>query len=182
MIRAILHRILNIILGILTGFLVVWLTYIIWLTNFSDWAVEQRVREIYSQIIVASGQSNKWLPLIIDESNVDNAYATQDRIVIYKGLINKSSWDGIAFVLGHEYAHNLLWHTRIEDKYYRGEFAQTAESMADQVGAFLMMKAGYDICKARDEWRELQENQGDYIGGTHMTYGYRKDLLNINCE
>lgn len=144
-------------------------------------AIHTKVKQIYQQIVVASGQSNNTVPLEIVESPLDNAYTNGNEIVIYTGLINKSTWDGIAYTLGHELAHHQLMHTRDEEFSKSIQSMEKAEALADKLGAFYIMKAGYDICEARKEWRIERDTHGNYLGETHPNYSYRYDELNINC-
>lgn len=145
-------------------------------------ATNNKVAEIYRQIIVASGQSNNAVPLNIVESETYNAYTDGSQIVLYTGLINNSTWDGIAYILGHELAHHQLMHTRSEIFHDKVQTIEKAEALADKLGAFYMMKAGYDICVAREGWKKLRDTQGNYLGETHPNYSYRFDELDVNCE
>lgn len=143
---------------------------------------DAKVREIYNQLWTKTGQSIEKLPLVIDDSDIDNAYNDGTKIVIFRGLINKcNSWDEIALILGHEIAHGTLRHV------YFGGFndpyeANTAEADADKMGAFYMMAIGYDVCKGREVYNRWLQEKGDYIGGSHPTYSYRYNALNINCK
>lgn len=145
---------------------------------FGETAVRNKVKEIYGEIVIASGLSNDVVPLFIVESNENNAYTDGTKIVIYTGLIENSSWDGIALTLGHELAHHHLMHTRSD---IFNDSREQAEAIADKLGAFYMMKAGYDICEARKEWKDFLNTEGDFVDGTHPNYSYRYEALNINC-
>ena len=149
---------------------------------FGDTYVHNKVHEIYRKIIVASGQSNNAVPLFIVKNPTDNAYTDGSKIVVYTGLIDNSTWDGIAYTLGHELAHHQLLHTRakIFDKDKATE--EKAEALADKLGALYMMRAGFNICIAREEWRIKRDTRGNYLGETHPNYSYRYDELNIGCE
>lgn len=154
--------------------------YIYTLRHDSDY-VKERVRQIYNDIVVSSGQSDRALPLEIVESDQYNAYTDGTKIVIYTGLINVSSYDTIAYVLGHELAHYHLEHTGrlgAEDN----ETSQRHEALADKMGASYMLKAGYNICHAREGWKQIKEQYGDSLGGTHPNYAYRFDQLDYNCH
>lgn len=147
-----------------------------------DAATNRKVHEIYRQIVVASGQSNNAVPLFIIDQNIDNAYTNGHAIVVYTGLINNSTWDGIAYTLGHELAHHQLMHTRAKLFHKDTATVEKAEALADKLGAFYMMRAGYDICIARQEWRIARDTKGNYLGEDHPNYSYRYDELNVNCD
>ena len=110
-----------------------------------------------------------------------NAYNDGKKVVIYMGLVDSvDSWDEIALVLGHEVAHGMLGHL---DKLNttNADEESVLEANADKMGAFYMMKAGYDICKGRELYKTWKNNNGNYIGLDHPDYSYRYDELNIGC-
>jgi hypothetical protein len=43
------------------------------------------------------------------------------------------------------------------------------------------MKAGYDVCKAREIWKRIRLENGNYQGADHPDFNYLYDELNINC-
>lgn len=150
-----------------------------------------KTKAIYHDIIVQTGQAQDTLPLLIVDEDEDNAYNDGTKIVMYTGFINKHSWDEIALVLGHEVAHGMLAHlnhvqspvpewNNISEMGTNG-FSSVLEANADKLGAFYMMKAGYDICKGRQIYNYWKAQNGDYQGQNHPDYAYRYDQLNINC-
>lgn len=156
-------------------------TMIVWYENFSEHAYYERVYKIYAQIIASTGQTQDALPLVINDEMIENAYNDGSEVVIYRGLIyNAKSWDEIAFVLGHEVAHGMLGHlgklnTNITDE------ISVLEANADKMGAFYMMKSGYNICEARKMWKRWTKEKGNYLGLNHPDYSYRYEELNIGC-
>jgi Zn-dependent protease with chaperone function len=141
---------------------------------------QQRVARIYQQINVQAG-AGIWMPISVNPSPIVNAYNTGSEIVIYQGLIdNCKNDDELALVIGHEIAHSTLSHFELSDG---DPILQTAlEAQADKMGAYYIMRAGYDVCKAREFWlRSIKEN-GDYPGGDHPTLAYRFSELNVNCS
>lgn len=145
-------------------------------------AIQSHVRDIYSKLLTETGQSQDSLPLKIIDDVEENAYNTGQEIVINTGLIQKSSYHEIAWVLGHEIAHGMLGH--LGSLSARDDITQwqVNEANADKMGAVYMMKAGYDICKGRKILKRWTEKNGNYLGDQHPDYSYRYDELNINCD
>lgn len=165
--------------------LVIGAVYLIYTKNFSQSAVDEKVRAIYQQLIVNTGQTQEALPLVIDDSSEVNAYNDGNKIVIYRGLIDSAeSWDEVVLVLGHEIAHEMLWHLRMinEWKSVNKQEVIVLEANADKLGAIYMMKAGYDVCKGREIFKHWKELRGNALGQNHPDFSYRYDELNINCD
>ena len=157
--------------------------YLIYIKNFSQSAVDEKVRAIYQQLIVNTGQTQEALPLVIDDSSEVNAYNDGNKIVIYRGLIDSAeSWDEIALVLGHEIAHGMLWHLKMLNEGQDSSEVSVMEANADKLGAVYMMKAGYDVCKGRELFKQWKEKNGNALGQDHPDFSYRYDELNINCK
>lgn len=166
-------------LAIILDVLLVYIGVYVYIFYISDYGIDIKVHQIYRQIIVASGQSNVILPLYIVDEDIDNAYCDGEKIVIYRGLINKSSWDQIAWTLAHELAHYQLGHNTIEELYDNTITQEKSEALADKLGSFFMLKAGYDLCAAREEWAEYRDTQGDFLGENHPPHSYRYDALKM---
>ena len=148
---------------------------------YSNQHVYEEVHKIYRKIQAASGQGQDRIPLRIVQSDQINAYCDGIQIVMYTGLIdNAKNYDEIAMVLGHELAHQNLEHLR---RMYDppGVKRQVTEANADKLGAVYMMKAGYDICVAREFWKRMRNEEGNSLLKSHPNYSYRYDELNINC-
>jgi predicted Zn-dependent protease len=173
---------LRILIGTFLGSLVVLGTFTIYNTHFTQEAQDQKLREIYKQLIANTGQSQNALPLIISEELVDNAYNDGKKIVIFRGLINNTeSWDEVALILGHEIAHGMLGHLSNWPENINANEIAVLEANADKMGAVYMMKAGYDVCKGRNVFKRWKEESGNALGQSHPEYSYRFDELNINC-
>ena len=186
MLKKIAHSVLNIALMVSGGLLVVSLGTIVYMKNFSQDAMDQKIRDMYAQLWVQTGQNQERIPLEIVDSAQINAYNDGSKIVLYRGLINSTkSMDEIALVLGHEIAHGNLWHLRMLNEWSVAQSdteVSVLEANADKMGAVYMMKAGYNVCKGREWFKTMATTQGDYQGGNHPGYAYRYSELNINCD
>ena len=150
---------------------------------FTLQGLEYRVQKVYHELLVKTGQSQEALPLVVIDEPIDNAYNDGTKVVIYTGLLNHmTSWDEVAMVLGHEIAHGNLWHLKMPLDKLKDEDIQVLEANADKLGAFYMIKAGYDVCQGRALFKYWKEENGDYLGGNHPNYAYRIDQLNLNCD
>ncbi len=56
------------------------------------------------------------------------------------------------------------------------------ELQADKYGAFLMLRAGYDICKGRTMFVTFKDMFGDTQDQDHPSLAFRIDQLNLNCK
>tara|TARA_R110000822_G_scaffold275773_1_gene397892 strand:+ start:22360 stop:22917 length:558 start_codon:yes stop_codon:yes gene_type:complete len=173
----------NILLSLIVFLAILEISFILYKSDkiyqmYSD----NKVRKIYHQIIVATGQSQDALPLVISSENIENAYNDGTKIVIYKGLIDSTdSWDEVAMVLGHEVAHGTLAHLDMLNEKSTNDDISVLEGNADKMGAYYMMKSGYDICKGRQLYKRWRDNNGDALTQNHPDYSYRYAQLNINC-
>lgn len=181
--KKILYSLLNILLGTLVGGLLYLSITILYEKNFSQGAQDEYIREIYDKIQAQTGQNQNSLPLVIDDALTVNAYNDGSKVVIYRGLINDTrSWDEIALILGHETAHGMLGHlSNWTPNNLNPDSSSVLEANADKMGAFYMMKAGFNICKGREIWKRWRQ-KGDALGQDHPDYAYRYAELNINCE
>lgn len=145
--------------------------------------INNHVQEIYKKIQTETGQAQDALPLVIIDSNMDNAYNDGTEVVIYTGLINHAqSWDEIALVLGHETAHGMLYHLRMHLELLTKDQISVLEANADKMGAVYMMKAGYNVCKGREIFKYWKERDGNALEQNHPDFSYRYDELDINCD
>lgn len=130
---------------------------------------------IYRRLVLASNQTNRSVPLYVIEDKwsdyVINAFATSNAIYITKGYMKllDNYPDQIAFVLGHELAHVLLGHTEYKlwdtSRYSQSEL----ELNADTYGAMLLMKAGFDVCKANQDHLNILSMFGNSVDSDHPT-------------
>lgn len=182
--------VMDVLLAICLDVLIVMGIAYVYLMYFSQGAQDDKVREIYRQIVASTGQSQNEVPLIIVDEPIDNAYTDGTKVVIYTGLINHTeSWDEVALVLAHEVAHVNLVHVGglmppiiPDENMGMNDYIAVMEANADKMGAVYMMKAGYDVCKGRELFKHWKAEKGNAIGQSHPDYSYRYDELNINCD
>lgn len=131
------------------------------------------VQEVFNNLKKQTGMSDMIPDLRIEnDDTIINAYANHSEIVIYSGIIKKVNHiDEIAYVLGHEIGHVMMDHEYLPE----GLRDQTIlEGNADKYSIYLMMRAGYNVCYAKDLWEKLRDSDGDIVGGgTHPNYSYR---------
>ncbi len=158
----------------------------------SNYDVNARTMMIYGKIQKATGEMERVPELrIVNLVNnqgqlIMNAYAYDKETILITPLELDFDYahggdDAVAFVLGHEMAHVILGHVTKYAKQTRDE-RLVEEAEADKYGAFLMMRAGYDICKGRKNWKALLELTGDVLIEDHPSLDYRYGQLDINCE
>lgn len=101
-----------------------------------------------------------------------NAFADGTHVLITTGLLERlRSDDELAFVLGHEMAHNILQHaamlraegvprgmTRVLGR--NGQLVRATEREADLVGGQLVLDAGYDLYAGAAVLKSLDEGPG----------------------
>lgn len=141
----------------------------------------KHIQEIYHKLVVSTGRANEVPLLLIVNLPTINAYTNGEVVVIYTGMIDASKNDDeIALILGHEIAHVLLEHVGKLSTNSPAE-QEVLESMADKMGAYYMMRAGYDLCTGREIWKRFLDMHGDYMGGDHPDMAYRYSQLNVQC-
>lgn len=151
--------------------------------NYSREAKMERVKAIYAKLIAQTGQVQDALPLVIQDNRQINAYNNGEVVVIFTGIIDYTKNDDeIALILGHEIAHGMLRHIAYKGFGSSVLEVSVAEGNADKLGAVYALKSGYDVCKARDIWLRMGEEDGNYQGGNHPTAAYRYAELNFNCD
>lgn len=80
--------------------------------------------------------------------------------------------DQVAFLIGHEFAHNILKH-RVRLLQSKGRGARQAEADADRWALYLMDRAGYDPGAAALFWRRYKARFGNPIFSVHPSIGNR---------
>jgi beta-barrel assembly-enhancing protease len=141
-------------------------------------------------------------PVALDKSNVLNAYADGNRIMVLMGMMKfVRSDDELAGVIGHELAHNTQLHIR--DKRVNATlgsllvdlpvavltgvnpniggqlgglmYSQEYEHEADYVGLYYTSRAGYDIRIMPEFWRRMavENPKGITMGTTHPSTSKR---------
>lgn len=180
---------------IILGTLILVLSYLVYATPFQEKPVnrEARTQEIFRQIVKATGEGNRIRVLHIidakraDNSDIMNAWALPTGDVFMTKAEMKFDYehggeDAIALVLAHEVAHITLGHVHIPSDIRTKDIMQTLEAQADKMGAFYMMRAGYNLCAGRESWKALEELYGDVLIQDHPDFAYRFAQLNINCR
>lgn len=141
------------------------------------------VNKIFHKLIVETGQTQDAPYLQIIESPQINAFTDGKRVVVYRGMLDfVKNDDELALVLGHEIAHDMLRHTYYRDFQSSDLEISVAEANADKLGALYILKAGYDVCTAREMWKRMRDEEGNYQGFDHPTFSYRFAELNVQCE
>ena len=137
------------------------------------------------------------------------ASSSMNYIVIYTGLYDTLSdnEDALAFVIGHEMAHQLLGHGQrtaiisrnleraysaagdssamklgaLINQYSANSNLQKMEYSADTTGAILALKAGYDLNNARETLAFI--NALPYVGNLYLSHpNPEKRLRNFNMS
>lgn len=143
---------------------------------------DAKIYEIYHKVSIQTGLQGNIPPLKIQYCLVANAYNTGSEIVLCREMISElANEDELALVLGHEMAHTTLMHLLILSVVHIDTIVPLLELEADKMGAFYMMKAGYDICKGREYWLRSINIDGDYFGKDHPDMAYRYNQLNVMC-
>lgn len=141
-------------------------------------------------------------PVVLDRSQVVNAYADGEKIIVTMGMMKfVKSDDELAGVLGHELAHNTRKHIRDKQvnstlgrllidlpvavftgvnpnlgwQLGRSLYSQEYEFEADYVGLYHTARAGYDTRTVAEFWRRmaLDNPKGITIGTTHPSSSKR---------
>ncbi|MEL6686480.1 MAG: M48 family metallopeptidase [Pseudomonadota bacterium] len=107
-----------------------------------------------------------------------NAYADGRNITMLTGMMEfTQSDDELAFVIGHELAHNTMGHVRkvIGNLILSGfamRYARPFESEADYVGLYYMVRAGYSPDNVEAFWRRLADidPRSVHRAKTHPTF------------
>lgn len=142
-------------------------------------------QEIYLKLVKASGESNRAVPLQLwTTGNEINAYAGNAGIYVTTNMVKLlgRNKDMIAMVLAHELSHVLLSHTK--DGYtLLGSPQSQLELEADELGATILMRAGFNICEARKFYLTFMQMNGNNLVSSHPANIYRYFQLSMPwCE
>lgn len=137
-------------------------------------ASDAQVVSIYERLSHNSGQDVP--PLIILQSPIVNAWTDGSSVVITTSMLEvMQNEDQIAMVLGHEIAHAIN-----NDVLHDDQEQSIVEAHADKLGAFIMMRAGFDICKGKDFFTRMKDLYGDTAASQdHPSFAFRHDQLNL---
>ncbi len=136
----------------------------------------KNIQKIYHQLVIAVGERGLPDTVIISSAKDINAWTDGVNITITTALINViQNKDQLAFILAHEMAHY------INADVYTESIPQTLkEAHADKLGAFIMMRAGFDECKGKEVFKVFLDNYGDSALATdHPSLAYRLDQVTL---
>lgn len=145
--------------------------------NSDDYLISNATT-MYKKIAVCAG--DRALPLIIVMNKEFQAYTNGMAVVISMGALRelKDNNDALALIMGHEISHYLLRHTNEEAD--TGLHSTQNEALSDKLGAFLAMKAGYNVCNARRFFLSLLSTAPDEpISSSHPSNAYRYNQLKL---
>lgn len=130
---------------------------------------------VYNNLLLHLGQQEA-PPLHIVKSDQINAWTDGTTVAITTGLIDAThNDDEIAMILAHELSHFVMLHATnmvVEPV--------NAEAQADKMGAFIMLRSGYDVCKGRETFKILQKIEADCaLCTTHPGDAYRYHELSM---
>jgi len=150
--------------------LLLWNTYDYYNSDKYKYAL---AHQVYDNLILYTGQTVP--PLVIINNPVVNAWTDGLTITFTTGILHElKNEDEIANIMAHEIAHNMLAHTYDDDSVSTLKQIDK-EAHADKVGVYLMLRAGYDVCKAKNVWLNFRESDiGEMADpGDHPSYSYR---------
>lgn len=141
-----------------------------------------QLNRIYGDIRIQTGQPTVDLQ-VIDDPQV-NAWTDGKMITFTTGILEffNGDEDQIALVLSHEAAHVMLGHTDETNTLFT--IAQK-EGQADKMGAYIMLRSGYNICNGYRFFDKLAKmRDGDFADpgiyqSPHPSYAYRKYSLQM---
>lgn len=164
-----------------------------------------RVYRIAEKIIRANGLDYVNWRISIDSKNVINAFNSEtNKITVNAGILDtfKDNDDALAFAIAHEFAHGILGHSKRQAKYdakvsrawrirnytayqlakkraYKA--SREMEFEADIEGAKLVIKAGYDLVRAKEVIAFINTlYYADEINSTHPDTSKRLDNFEQN--
>ncbi len=143
-----------------------------------------QIQTIFDKLAVNSGTTHI-LPLIVLKTPMANAWTDGKNITITTGLLNiiNGNDDELAMVLGHEMGHvinydlehgamEMILNYQIDNRY--------KEAAADKMGAYIMMRAGFNECNGYSIMMKFKEAFGDDAGAEgHPDNAFRADQLNL---
>ncbi len=138
-----------------------------------------QVIKVYERLVVNSGEQGLPPLTILDDQTI-NAWTDGLNITITTGILKvMENEDELAMVLGHEMAHYINHDVNHDDLDSRN-----VEAHADKLGAFIMMRAGFDVCKGKEMFKVFKEQFGDSpVTTSHPDNAFRMDQLNLpQCQ
>ncbi len=135
------------------------------------------IQQIYDRLAVNSGQQDI-PPLIVLDVPVVNAWTDGAAVTFTTGILAvMENDDEIAMVLAHEMAHAI---NHDPSRGYADVNSNDTEAHADKMGAFIMMRAGFNECRGKEVFRVFKRLFGDTANPTgHPDFAYRFDQLDL---
>jgi metalloendopeptidase OMA1, mitochondrial len=139
---------------------------------------EQLVRRVLNRLLKAAGSRNEWrLTLLADDSIVNAAATRGNELFIWSGMLREARTESeLAAVLGHEIAHILAGHLKLDPseagavngvmlgeesgEWVFAPYSHELEMEADHIGLFLTADAGFDPREVIGFWRRSAIKQG----------------------
>lgn len=125
---------------------------------------------------VLKGQLGCNANIFVFSSDVVNALTFMNNIKVTTNLVKKiTDDDELAFIIGHEFAHVIYKHATLENTFelINYETRYEMEKNADELGVYLMAKAGYNPRKAKSSMEHLYKAN---------RFGITKVLFNLGIE
>lgn len=135
------------------------------------------VKEVYRNLALKAGSKNIE-PLVILDSGIINAWTDGSTTTITTGLLKIiKNDDELAMVLSHEISHSLAGDVGRKGEYILQTYL---EANADKLGAYLMLRAGYDPCIGKEIFRTFERLFGDDPSPSdHPDNAFRLDQLDL---
>lgn len=170
-------RLLPVLALILGSMIAIWFYQIDKNTQYLEGTVftPDNISEVYNKILRASG-SSPLPPLTVLDSDIINAWTDGKTITITTGMLKIfHNQDELAMVLGHELAHFMA-----RDPFHNDMKGPNMEANADKLGAYMMMRAGFNPCKGREIMATFIKLFGDVATPvSHPSNAYRFDQLDL---
>ena len=153
----------------------------------------QRVKRIYDRVLSVSHYSGKHgLELQVLDGPFNALAFGGGHIIVYKGLLDETNDDELAYVIGHELAHNAANHVGERQAFmmakqalsknikegYGETYTNVHEQEADSIGILYSALAGYDPYASVSTWQKRQVNIAQYAYFRSHPIGPERAKLN----
>lgn len=117
-------------------------------------------QEVYDNLLQYTGLPGNIPPLFVIDDPQVNAFMSPVGLVVTTGILHfVKDKDELAAVIGHEMGHFVLGHLRGE----LTDDSRIHEENCDKFGIYLLMRAGYNPCEAKNLWVRMGHSFGDDI-------------------
>lgn len=139
-----------------------------------------RAQMIYKKLVRHTGVSHAIPLLQYDSSKQINAYVTIFSMYITQGMLDHVKNDSeLAYVLGHEMGHSMLYHTTSPPS-RKSTDSRVHEANADKISVYLLVRSGYSVCGLGDVWMRLVDKYGaNAVTSSHPNMLYRAHQLSF---